>query len=226
LSRDPELKEFENCTLICTDITYGVSNRNRLIVARDTDGTLRQASWDERDRMNQIFFPQKHRKLTMPKMFEDEYLQAVLNDRRYKFILDRACIQFEPDDQKYISVTTKTYDHIDSTRSYSDLLSTRHFGPMAFYFCFYKRLDNMLLDFINKERLESAVDLIQLYYKLNPDLTAPLEDPSKSAEYIRAYSQTSPNRTSIELALRSYEELQKQIRETKEAVKKAHGYVN
>ena len=46
-----------------TDITYGIHDRERIIVVRDADGVLRHANGDERDRLNQIYFPHKGRKV-------------------------------------------------------------------------------------------------------------------------------------------------------------------
>ena len=44
------------------DITYGVHDRDQIIVVRDPDGTLRQASPDRRVRLDQIYFPLEGRK--------------------------------------------------------------------------------------------------------------------------------------------------------------------
>jgi len=54
--------------------------------------------------MRQIYFPISGRELIMPKMFEEKYLEKILEKGDYEFILDRACIQFEPDDEDYIRV--------------------------------------------------------------------------------------------------------------------------
>lgn len=76
LSRDPELQGHDNCKYAFTDITFGVNNSDRLIVIRDEDGKLRDADWNERFRMNQIYFPSEGRELTTPKMFKQEYLDV------------------------------------------------------------------------------------------------------------------------------------------------------
>ena len=47
--------------MVFTDISFGVHDRERLVVVREADGTLRQAEWEERDRVNQIYFPKKGR---------------------------------------------------------------------------------------------------------------------------------------------------------------------
>ena len=48
-----------------TDITYGVHDRERFIVVREPDGILRHAQGEERDRLNQIYFPHLGRKVNI-----------------------------------------------------------------------------------------------------------------------------------------------------------------
>ena len=52
------------------------NSQDRNVVVRDVDGTLRAASWDERDRLTQIYSPFPGRKLFPPKMFEEEQLEV------------------------------------------------------------------------------------------------------------------------------------------------------
>lgn len=63
LSQDPALQGLETSTYVFTDVTYGIADRKRLIVVRQPEGTLREADWDVRERMNEIYFPRKGRKL-------------------------------------------------------------------------------------------------------------------------------------------------------------------
>ena len=46
---------FSKDFVLCTFSSY--LDRERLIVVRDIDGTLRTATWEEHDRMNQIYYP-------------------------------------------------------------------------------------------------------------------------------------------------------------------------
>uniref|UniRef100_T1IKQ4 28S ribosomal protein S22, mitochondrial n=1 Tax=Strigamia maritima TaxID=126957 RepID=T1IKQ4_STRMM len=222
LSRDPELKGFENHKLIFTDVSYGLSDRDRLIVARDPDGTLRRASWEERDRMTRLFFPKTKCKMTMPKMFEDEFLDKVLTKKN----INRACVQFEPDDPNYIRVTTKSYNHVDSTQSFDVLRSTRHFGPMAFYLTFYNKIDNLILDMVQRELIENITDLIQLFYILHPEKKQSIEF-SNQIDFIRDFVKQFTNKPAyIIAALQSYQQMQQQRLETSEGIKRAHGFTD
>ena len=77
LDKDPEIVGFDSARYMFTDITYGIHDRDRIIVAREPDGTLREAKGSERDRMNQIYFPKEGRYLKTPILFEPKVLEEV-----------------------------------------------------------------------------------------------------------------------------------------------------
>ncbi|KAJ8889103.1 hypothetical protein PR048_008597 [Dryococelus australis] len=162
ISQDPELKGYCEATFIFTDISYAFSPvSDRLVVVRDTDGTLRKASCEQRSRMNQLYFPMPGRQMHMPRMFQDEYLQPLLEQGRYEFVLDRACIQLEPDNPEFQRITSATYNHVDEYRKYDALRSTRHFGPLAFHLAWHHRIDNLLLEIIQTGRLIDVLGLLR-----------------------------------------------------------------
>lgn len=169
IERDEMLSGFSNSKHLFIDISLGIPIRDRMILAREVDGTLRTANLDEQRRMRQIYFPVVGREIIMPKMFEEENLERILEKSEYEFILDRACVQFEPDETDYIRVTHRTYEHIDQTGSYDILRSTRHFGPMAFYFAWFKKIDRLLNDMIRRDLIDDAISLLQLYSIIHPD---------------------------------------------------------
>lgn len=76
IAQDPALQGLDSAKFMFTDITYGLNDRHRFVVIREPDGTLRHATWQERDRIVPIYFPQPGKKLQKPRMFEDEYLQV------------------------------------------------------------------------------------------------------------------------------------------------------
>lgn len=108
--------------------------------------------------MNSIYFEKEGREFLTPKMFmESELLKSVLGraseqDNTYEFVLDRACIQFEPDHPSFISICETTYQTIDKRQHYDFLKSTRFFGPMAFYLVRTRQMDNLLMHSIRHER--------------------------------------------------------------------------
>ncbi|GFT23952.1 28S ribosomal protein S22, mitochondrial [Nephila pilipes] len=220
LSKDPELQGYLEYRTIFTDISPNVSSRDRIITVREIDGTLRKATWDERERMNQIFFPITGRKLEIPKMFESPHLENLLDEGSYKFVLDCACVQFEPDAPDYHRVTSQTYEHIKQKKTFNALRSTRHFGPMAFYLAYKKNIDPLLLDMISRQMISDASDTVKLLYIMHPELHISKEiKETDEIEFLMDYiSNHSSQRDELELALQTFMEQQKSDLQKEEAV--------
>lgn len=97
--------------------------------------------------------------------------QDCLGREEYEFILDRACVQFEPNDPNYIRVTRTTYDYINQNGHFSTLRSSRHFGPMALHLVLSKSADDLLVYFLKKKEIEAAADLVRLHHIVHETLT-------------------------------------------------------
>jgi len=190
LEKDEQLVGFDTCKYIFTDITYGVSDRSRLIVVRDPDGTLRKANWDEQDRLNEIYFPREGRKHYTPQALDPDHLETLLAPHKYEYILDRNCLQFEPDHPVYIRVAETVYQHIHDNRNFDSLQSTRHYGPMIFHLSWTKQLDEFIVYLIQNDRLNDAADAVRLHMKVNPDSQLNVEDITGCGveEHIRLYA--------------------------------------
>ena len=78
--------------------------QDRQIVVRQIDGTLREANWEERDRMCQMFFPKLGRKMWQPRMLHPKQLPEVLGLGHHLTVLDCVCVQCAPDSADYIRV--------------------------------------------------------------------------------------------------------------------------
>lgn len=248
LSKDPALQGYSDSKYVITDITFGIRNKNRTIAVREPDGTLRTADFSERDRLNQIYFPVEGREIYMPKMFLDENLevcngyliiysfcsitlvscltiecfQPILDRGDYEFILNRACIQFDPDNPDYKRVTEATYDHLDERQQHGKLRSTRHFGPMVFYLAWNKRIDNLLLENITDGRIEDAALVLKVYYKLNPAENVKTEENHE--KLIQHYIETDcGNKRKLDHAFKTYLELESAKRQLQENIAAAHG---
>lgn len=167
ISNDPALKDFSDTCFIFTDITYGVKSKDRKIVIRHVDGTLENAPQSIRKRINQMYFPQEGRSFHNPKLFEDQYFTQCLTDKKYQFILDRICLQYEPYEKEFHEFTSRVFITINDTKNFDDLRSTRHFGPLAFFLSWHKLIDNLLIDMIQRDYLSNGVELITLMYDLN-----------------------------------------------------------
>lgn len=235
ISFDPIVQGIEKpgVTLVFTDtsILPSINDRNRIVLARDPNGTLRKASWEEREKMNKIYFPTPGRAFVTPKMFTDpQILKEVLSrasaeDNTYEFVLDRACLQFEPDDPIYISAVETVYDTINSRQHYDYLHSTRHYGPMVFHYLRFRNIDNLLSFYIKEERIPDAGKLISLFQMIYPESKTALtkssdEDTTKISQYIQL---DAVRKSELTLIFTSYLELVKSRTELEKGLQKAHG---
>ncbi|CAL8072878.1 unnamed protein product [Orchesella dallaii] len=233
LSFDPciQLDEVVPSTLIFTDISMNIKDRDRIIVARDPDGTLRQATWQERDKMNAIYFPTEGREFIPPKMFTQPLaLQTVLDraseeDNTYEFVLDRACLQFEPEDPLFINAAETTYETIDRAGHYDFLKSTRHYGPMVFYLVRMRKMDNILLHCIKHGRVTTDADrLVTLFQIIFPECKSKSAEKTINAvDKIKRYIQLDAIRKGeLELALNAYVEEEERKAELEEGLRRQH----
>lgn len=165
LAYDEEIVGYTKFRIMFIDISPGSSDRDRLMSVRERDGTLREPTHEERSRLNHIFYPGEGRSIDTPKMFEEKRLMDLCRRKEYKFILDRACIQFEPDDPRYVAVTTKVYDYIDKVGDYDLLRSTRHFGPMTLHLARNKKTEGLTNDMLSRKLVDDAVKLVQIGYE-------------------------------------------------------------
>ncbi|KAJ8021312.1 28S ribosomal protein S22, mitochondrial [Holothuria leucospilota] len=209
LSEDYTLAGLEKSKIVFTDISYGLSERERLIVVREPDGILRKATWEERDRISQIYFPRPHREIEPPPLFDDENLENVLKQERHEFLLDATCVQFEPDSADFIRVHRRVYEYIVKNEQYDMLRSTRHFGGMAFYLTRTKSIDGLLCDMMQRNLFDDAVDLVCLYHLLHPTSPSAAESKSKQLkgiELLKVYIESEASQKGkLELLLQQHE---------------------
>ena len=125
--------------------------------------------------MCEAYFPRPGRHMEPPRLFEEEnlkvdfglkiifsvvsytinfcfVLQSLWDRKEYKFLLDSACAQFEPDDSKYQEIVFKTYEKVNEMCDFNYLHATRHIGALAFYLVLNDKMDNMILDYISSLR--------------------------------------------------------------------------
>lgn len=163
LARDEEIVGYTKAKIMFIDIGLGYTNRTRLMSVREADGTLRFPNHEERSRLNHMFFPDESKSIDAPKLFEEKNLIKLLKRREYVYVLNRACVQFEPDDPRYVAATSQVYNYIDSKNDFDKLRSTRHFGPMSLYLAHSKNADNLILEMLSKNLIEDASKLVKIY---------------------------------------------------------------
>ncbi|CAH0721894.1 unnamed protein product, partial [Brenthis ino] len=252
LSKDPALVGYDSARYLFTDITFGVDNEHRIIVERDPDGTLRSCDHDDRKRLNQIYFPMQGRKIKDPLIFSDEEKFHSLLDRyKYEYVLDRTCVQYEPDEPQYQKLTSITYQHVDMNTQFNLLRSTRHFGPLAFYLTWHHSMDNLMLELVQSGAIREAVLLMALRHGIHKDLangqesddlvaqilptpvqlTKPeylseqdIELDNKCMDCVDKYIENNSAMKSQQgLALQGFREYYQQLVELSRGLKKAHG---
>ncbi|POI33987.1 hypothetical protein CIB84_002262 [Bambusicola thoracicus] len=210
LADDKVLEGTETAKYVFTDLTYATPHRERFIVVREPNGVLRKATWEERDRMIQIFFPKEGRRVIPPVLFKDEHLGTVFQQDRHEDILNMCIAQFEPDSADYIRVHHRTYDDIEKHAKYDLLRSTRHFGGMVWYLVNRKRTDGLLIDMISRDLLDDATCLITLYHMLHPECQSAKEAEERKLhgiDLIKVFVKTESQKEGyIQLALQAYQE--------------------
>lgn len=152
-----------------------------------------------------------------------------MDREEFEFILDRACLQFEPDDPEYHRITKEVYSYVNKLKKFDALRSTRHFGPLAFYLVWNNDIHILLMDTIESGNIEEAGALIRLYHLVYPETKSaesiePIED---DVELIKRYAELdSLDRYELTGAIKKYEKLQKEKQEINIGIKKAHGLIN
>ncbi|KAK5868265.1 hypothetical protein PBY51_009295 [Eleginops maclovinus] len=211
LSEDKILDGMDTAKYVFTDISFSIPHRERFVVVREPNGVLRKASWEERDRLIQVYFPKEGRKLSPPLIFKEENLKMVFSQDRHEDVLDLCLVQFEPDSSDFIRVHTTTYEDLDKHGKYDLLRSTRHFGGMTWYLLNNRRVDGLIVDMLKREQLEDAVSLVSLFHMVHPHSESAQEAASQEAcgaDLLKIYAQKESQRSGyIELALQAHEQM-------------------
>nr|VZI06813.1 unnamed protein product [Spirometra erinaceieuropaei] len=198
--RDPNLCGLlpGNQKLVFVDIGLESTRRQRLMVIREADGTLRHANPSERDRLNQVYFPLPGRRLRVPSMLRTPNFEATLRSGRHEYILDRLLAQFEPDDPEYIRLCHAVYDDAeariwsyynaentggsfstsaDETEPTKHVVTrlryTRHYGPFALYvIASLGRPESLLQEALSHQAFDTAEHILHLTCILQPQSEA------------------------------------------------------
>ncbi|ESO06118.1 hypothetical protein HELRODRAFT_64799, partial [Helobdella robusta] len=170
ISNDQQIAHFEmdDSTYVFTDISPGIPRRDRMLVVRDKEGVLRRCNREESDKILMLYYPQEGKMYNMPQMFQPQQLEVLLGKHQYEYVLNVACVQFEPDDPNYTRVTERTFEHVLQSGQFEVLRFTRFYGSMVFYFLIHNKIDLLLAHQLSQNRLDDAVSLVQLYHIIHP----------------------------------------------------------
>lgn len=150
-----------------------------------------------------------------------------MDQGEFEFILDRACLQFEPDDPEYHRVTKQVYSYVHKLRKFDALRSTRHFGPLVFQLAWEKNMDSLLLELIEGENIEEAGQLVRLYHKLHPDAKSGQGEIQNDLQLVKLYVELdSLDRYMLSGIILKYEKMYKEKERMKRGIMKAHGLID
>nr|XP_040568661.1 28S ribosomal protein S22, mitochondrial-like [Lepeophtheirus salmonis] len=223
IESDPGLKGLNATKYVFTDISFGIHDRERLITVREANGDLRTAEWDERDRLNQIYFPKPGRRIKHPPLFISKNLEKILNPSKYEYILAKNCEQFEPDHPLYLQTANAVFEHADQHRQYDVLWSTRFYGPLIYTLAMKNSIDNILIHYFIKKDVDSALRVLRVYGEIH-DLNSLKELKNENDELIHKYLDNySSKKSKVQKSYETMLELLKKDKEAMEAKKRAHG---
>uniref|UniRef100_A0A1I8EIP0 28S ribosomal protein S22, mitochondrial n=1 Tax=Wuchereria bancrofti TaxID=6293 RepID=A0A1I8EIP0_WUCBA len=168
LANDPEIRGFDNSKYVFTDLSFGLGIQVRSVVVRETDGTLRSATPEERDRMTRVYKGHPYRPIYEPPLFKDPYLQMALDRNDHEYVLDWACHYYLPNDPVFIKLCHVIFDRTINENKFANLHSTRHFGPFVFYIVLNNKF-SPLLNHYAAEKRKDAANLVRLIKAIFPD---------------------------------------------------------
>lgn len=205
---------------ITVDISMNIPSKHRSIVVRENNGKLRLAGHAEREKMLQVYFPKAGKAMTLPKLFEPLQLEECIKLKMYLLVLNKACNNYEPNDPEFLRVTYRIYSHINETREYDVLHSTRFYGPMVFYLVYNKNLANLFTYYLEAKNINALLHIIKVHKIVFSSI--PVDDDKKEPQGLNDLQKIKhfivnciPNSNMVELAYVNYIDSLKNDREQK-----------
>ncbi|KHJ40381.1 hypothetical protein D918_09573 [Trichuris suis] len=178
LQKEPDLSGHDTAKFVFVDITFGLSNEQRCVVVREPSGDLRGVPANKRDRYIRLYYPKRNRHIIDPPAFSSAFLQEALSQGKHIFVLNWACVQFEPGDPEFIRICTTVYNDVNARELWNSLQSTRFYGPLIFYLVLNKDVDRILLSLMNEKKIEAAVKIVSLYNLVHYDSESTVWKPT------------------------------------------------
>lgn len=172
ISHDPELihNDEDGANYVFTDISTSEDFRTRAVLIRENaTGILREGNWDERDRMDFMYWPKEGQTYDLAPMLQEKHLPSVLDRLRHEHVLDFINIQCEVDTPDYIRVTHSVYEDIANREAFKILKSTRYYGGMVFYYVTNNKTSHIFSSFIRNGLFDDAADILRLHSLIYQD---------------------------------------------------------
>ena len=141
---------------------------------------------------------------------------------RYDYILNRNCVQFEPDHPAYIRTAEAVYEDVNAHGHYDVLHSTRHYGPMVFYLAYNKKCDDLVVHYLRKKNLDNAASVVRVFGLVHEDSEVAGNLRLAALDLIRLYTNSDSLKSSkvhltLEAALEAMEKDREAVRGAKES---------
>jgi len=191
ISHDEELIEFDEdgADFVFTDISSLETTRTRLLRVRENaTGVLREGNWDERERMEFMYWPKEGQTYETAPMLLDENLPFMFNEGRHCQVLDFINVQWQVDAPDYQRVLNAVYEDLAVREAFHHLKSTRYYGGMVFYFVTNKKTLNVFSSLVQSGDIDDAADIVRLH-SLIDSLSLPIHLSNK--ELVREFIDAS-----------------------------------
>ncbi|PAA71341.1 hypothetical protein BOX15_Mlig020281g1, partial [Macrostomum lignano] len=142
-----------------------VAPQDRFMAIRESNGQLRSPMRSERRDLLQTYFPLPHRRTVVPSMFAvPKNLERLLSPElhKYAYVLDRATVQFEPNDPQYVRIRDRVYEAVDEAKAYAELQATRHFGGLVLHLVLKQKTAGLIVFLLQTEQFERCLHLLRL----------------------------------------------------------------
>lgn len=163
ISVDPQ--EGGRSTFVYVDTNGGSdADMEREIRLRESDGTLRTATPDERDKYNQVFFPKRFKRYNVPELFKSpEDMKNILQEENLHIVFLDEIIRIQrPHQSAYIATHETVYEDIEERRIYSVLQGTRHWMDFVKYLIAEGQINGLLEELVFKKDTPLACELLAL----------------------------------------------------------------
>ncbi|KII61731.1 28S ribosomal protein S22, mitochondrial [Thelohanellus kitauei] len=201
IQKSPELKGYDSSRYVFTDVSPSKTSKDRTILVRHQDGSLKLAPWDVRERINIVYFGSDSDMYPPPKFISSEkLLKEALKLDKHLYILNYALSTCSPDSPNYIKVLEVIFRDIIFKKKYSLIEMTPFFGPFIYFACMDGKYRAVVRYYNSLIKSEMSSDPLQ-----RPEILNHLE----MTDLMKIYSILKPDSQTAEAIITSMEEASK-----------------
>jgi len=187
----------DGADIVLLDIGRQHNNFTRPMVKREnTTGILREANWEERDRINNIYWPRKHEEEEIPGILEEPHLSINFDRHKHEDVLDLLYTHLvQIDAPEHLEMLHRVYEDIGQRKGFDVLSSTKYYGGMVWYFVVNKRSSELIDHYYSSKRLPHAANMVRLHALAHDELKCDIESDDKTLldYFVKFYKHSLPN---------------------------------